>query len=70
MVHLENIDQFLSKTQIAKSDQDKMWFEPYYPFKSFYISKLFLLFEIFLKNFNQEQYGLIHIVHLVNFDKS
>ena len=33
MVHLENIDQFLSKTQIAKSDQDKMWFEPYYPFK-------------------------------------
>ena len=31
---------------------------------------LFLLLEIFLKNFNQGQYGLIHIVHLVNFDQS
>ena len=27
-------------------------------------------FEIFLKNFNQGQYGLIHVVHLVNFDQS
>ena len=26
--------------------------------------------EIFLKNFNQGQYGLIHVVHLVNFDQS
>ena len=33
MVHLGNIDQFLSKTQTAKSDQDKIWFEPYYSFK-------------------------------------
>ena len=33
MVHLENNDQFLSKAQIAKSDQDKMWFKPYYPLK-------------------------------------
>ena len=30
MVHLENIAQFLSKIEIAKSDQDKIWFEPYY----------------------------------------
>ena len=29
-----------------------------------------MLLEIFLKNFNQGQYGLIHIVHLVNFDQS
>ena len=33
MIHLENIDQLLSKTQIARSDKYKMWFEPYYPFK-------------------------------------
>ena len=42
-------------------------------FQGFYISfyrKLFLLLKIFLKNFNQGQYGLIHIVHLVNFDQS
>ena len=34
------------------------------------IESSFLLLEIFLKNFNQGQYGLIHIVHLVNFDQS
>ena len=34
MVHLENIAQFLSKTQIAKSDQNKIRLEPYYPSKA------------------------------------
>ena len=28
-----------------------------------------MLLEIFLKNFNQGQYGLIHVAHLVNFDQ-
>ena len=43
-----------------------------FTFQGFYISfhqKLFLLLEIFLKNFNQGQWRLIHIVHLVNFDQ-
>ena len=47
--------------------------QPYCPFKdSTYISieSSFLLIEIFLKNFSQGQYVLIHIVHLVNFDQS
>ena len=29
-----------------------------------------MLHEIFLKNFNQGQYGLINVVHLANFDQS
>ena len=33
IVHLENNDQFLSKAQIANSDQDKIRFESYCPFK-------------------------------------
>ena len=32
IVHLESIDQFLSKENIRNSDQDKIWFEPYCPF--------------------------------------
>ena len=73
IIHLENIDQFLSKAHIGNSDQDKIWFEPYCPFKDstqLSIESSFLLLEIFLKNFNQGQYGLIHIVHWVNFDQS
>ena len=33
IVHLENIDQFLSKSHKGNSDQDKLQFEPYCPFK-------------------------------------
>ena len=33
IVHLENIDQFLSNAHIGNSDQDKIRFEPYCPFK-------------------------------------
>ena len=33
IVHLENINQFLSKAQIANSDQDQIWFEPYCSFR-------------------------------------
>ena len=33
IVHFENINLFLSKAQIVNSDQDKIWFEPYCPFK-------------------------------------
>ena len=61
------------KSHIANSDQDKTRVEPYCPFKdSAYISikSSFLLLEIFLKSFNQGQYGVIHIVYLVNFDQS
>ena len=32
IIHLENIDQFLSKTNIENSDQDKTRFELYSPF--------------------------------------
>ena len=42
-------------------------------FQIFHISfhgKLFLLLEIFFKNFNQGQYVLNHSVHSVNFDQS
>ena len=63
----------LSKALIGNSDQDKIWFESYCPSKDstkVSIKSSFLLLEIFLKNFNQGQYGLIHIVHLVNFDQS
>ena len=64
-------------TSVANSDQANVWTmlvdEPYSPFKDFtYVSieSSFLLLEIFLKNFNQGQYVLIHIVHLVNFGQS
>ena len=63
--HLESINKFLSKAHIGNSEQDKIQFEPYCPFKdSTYVSikTSFLLLKIFLKNFNQGQYGLIHIV--------
>ena len=73
IAHLENIDQCLSKPHITNSDQDKIRIEPYCPFKDstyIYIESSFLLLEIFLKNFNQGQYGLIQIVNLVNFDQS
>ena len=40
IVHLENINQFLSKAQIANSDQDQIWFEPLF-FQRFYMNKLF-----------------------------
>ena len=33
IVHLENIDQFLSKAHIGNLDQDKIRFEPYCHFK-------------------------------------
>ena len=33
IVHLESIDQFLSKVHIGSSDQDKIQFEPYCLFK-------------------------------------
>ena len=71
IVHLENIDQFLSKAHIANSDQDKR-IEPYYSFKDsthISIASSFLLLEIFLENFNEGQYGLIHIFHLVKSHK-
>ena len=62
---------------VVNSDQANVWTmlvnQPYCPFKdSTYISieSSFLLIEIFLKNFSQGQYVLIHIVHLVNFDQS
>ena len=71
-IHLENIDQFLSKAHIANSDQDKIWIEMYCPFKDFTyipIKSSFLLLKIFLKKINLGQYGLLHInVHLVNFN--
>ena len=70
IVYLVNIGQFLSK---ARSYQDKMWIESYCPLKdSTYISieNSFLLLEIFFKNFNQRQYRLIHIVHVLNFGQS
>ena len=54
IIHLENIDQLLSKTHIANSNQDKIQIETYCPFKGYtYISikSSFLLIEIFLKNF-------------------
>ena len=64
-------------TFVANSDQANVRTmlvdEPYSPFKDFtYVSieSSFLLLEIFLKNFNQGQYVLIHIVHLVNFGQS
>ena len=55
----------LSKALIGNSDQDKIWFESYCPFKDstqVSIKSSFLLLEIFLKNFNQGQYGLIHLI--------
>ena len=33
IAHLGNTDQFLSKAHIGNSDQDKIQFEPYCPFK-------------------------------------
>ena len=36
IVHLKNIDQFLSKAHIGNSDQHKLWFEPYYPLKALF----------------------------------
>ena len=70
IIYLENKDQFLSKVQTENSDQDKMRFEPYCPFKDSTTVSSFLLLEIFLKIFNHGQYGLIHIAHSVNFDQS
>ena len=73
IVHLENIDQFLSKAHIANSDQDKTQIKPSSPFKdsiSIFIESSFLLLEMFLKNFNQQQYGLIHIFHFISFDQT
>ena len=33
IVHLESIDQLLSKAHIGNADQDKIRFKPYCPFK-------------------------------------
>ena len=61
------------KAYIANADQQKISNEPYSPFKDFilvFIKRFFLLIEIFLKNFNHGQYGLIDIAHFINYDQS
>ena len=73
IVHLENIDQLLSKAHMVNSDQDKIWIKHIALSRIFHIYPLTALFcylEYFWKTFNQGQYGLIHNAHLVNFGQS